>query len=541
MTPPQTQPPRSYYERPENLPWVVGIARMAVLGIGVFGIYRFGVDRLFISPSEIDPEWFTFALTTLYGFNLCTGFFYLYSLRKHHSVGTFTTWTQVLLDFAVVAATVSFTGAEESFFTFLLVIVILEAGLLQGLAQGFLFAILSTLFVSALAGLSNGPSPEVDVFYTIFIQGLSFHFAAFISGYWNSRIYRLQQFQRDILDNIDTGFLITDSNGTIFAQNHAADDILDLPSGSAIGKPVSSVLRPASDQACPVMTALRFERDFTSYEFYALTGPGDTKLLQLTTNRLFNRRHKLTAIIAFFIDLTEVDTMRAELHRQDRMAALGELAADVAHEIRNPVAVIRGSVEELQASVQDEPIPARLAGIALRESDHLNEIVTGFLDFARNPITRSERFDLVPLAEETAALLRRTDGDDDLSVALELPEQPCYIAGDPSKIKQVFTNLGANAVEAMNGSGQLAIAILKAPGSYEIRFDDEGPGFEPDQVARIFEPFYTTKESGVGMGLAVCLRIITAHDGTIRISSREGGGTRVTVRLPEAASEEPGS
>jgi len=508
------------------LPWVVGIARIAVLAIGAVGLNRFGLDT----------QWLSLFLLTLYAFNLISSFIWL---KQRPAASTIMTWTQVLLDFAVVAATVSFTGGHNSYFTFLLVIVILEAGLLQGLPQGFLFAILSTLFVCVQTGLSVPPIPPIDLWYRILIEVLSFFFTAFISGYWNHRIYRLQEFQREILDNMNNGFLITDRNGIVSAQNRAADRILGIPEGSAIGRPVTAILRPDTGGECPVMTALRLERDFTSYELHAVTGPEETKLLGLTTNRIYDGRGRLNGIITSFVDLTEIDRMRQELRRQDRMAALGELAAGVAHEVRNPVAIIRSAVEELQPNTVTPEVTEKLIGIAVREADHLNKIVTGFLDFARNPVTRHEVFDVGVLAQETGERLHRKYADTEgLTVTTECDGRPCRVAGDRSRMRQVFENLGLNAIDAMGEQGRLEIAVVPAPGSFEIRFDDEGPGFEPDELARAFEPFYTTKESGVGMGLAVCLRIVTAHDGTIRAAPREGGGTRMTVRLPAAVSKE---
>ena len=182
-------------------------------------------------------------------------------------------------------------------------------------------------------------------------------------------------------------------------------------------------------------------------------------------------------------------------------------------------------------------VAEKLASIAIRESDHLNEIVTGFLDFARNPSTKREVLDLCELAREVEELLRREHGTG-VAVTTVLPGAPCEVTGDRSQIKQVFVNLGKNAIEAMGGAGALTITVKSTPTFLEVRFDDVGPGIDPDKVTRIFEPFYTEKEKGVGMGLAVCMRIITAHDGVIRAASREGGGASMAVQLPAAQGKE---
>lgn len=525
---------RSPIEGPASLPWVVGIARIVVLLIGALGVYRFGLDKLLATVGGIaSPRSLMAFLFTLYGFNLFSTFLYL--RRRQSIVSRIMVWTHVLLDFSVIAATISFTGGPTSFFTFLLVVVILEAGLLLGLSQGFLFAVISSLFVATQAWLRSDGPPDAGLWYNIAVEGLSFLFTAFISGYWNHRIFRLQEFQREILDNMSSGFLITDRNGVVWAQNRAADRVLNFPEGAGIGRHVSETLVPDSGGESPVAAALRTGRDYSSYEFYAAAGPEKRMLLGLTTNCLYDTRGRRSGIIASFTDLTEVDNMRRELLRQDRLAALGALAADVAHEIRNPVAAIRGSVEELQSSVATPELASRLAAIAARECDHLNRIVSGFLDFTRNPAVERQVFDLRPLLDEVAESIRRKfAGAETLSLTVSMPDIPCNIAGDPSRIKQVFMNLSVNAVEAMNERGTLDIGLIPAQGSFEIRFEDAGPGLPPDQVARIFEPFYTTKESGVGMGLAICLRIVTAHDGTIRASARDGGGTRMTIRLPAA-------
>lgn len=528
---------RPPYEGPDTLHWFVGVARIVVLVMGVVGVYQFG-ELTIRAPgvsSQMAPRWVGLFLFGLYAFNLLSGFSYLSMLRRVRGALRFLTQTQVLLDFAVIAATISFTGEAVSAFKFLLVTVILEAGLLLGLTQGFVFAVLSTVFVGVQVWLNPHLIPGAEQWYDVLVQGLSYLFTAFVSGYWNQRIYRLKEFQREILDNMNSGFLITDEHGTVFAQNRAADRALNIAPGSAVGRYVGRVLRPDSGSECPVVTALRTQRDFTSYEFYAVVGPEQRRLLGLTTNCMYDRRRRPRGVIASFTDLTEVDAMRREMQRQDRMAALGELATGVAHEIRNPVAVIRGSVEELRGNLDAPAMAAKLAAIALRESDHLNDIVTEFLDFARNPVLHTEVFNACLLAQEAGDLLRRQhERAADLVIVNTPGERPCLVAGDPSKIKQVFMNLGTNAIEAMKQHGRLDITVLDAPGWIEILFDDTGPGLTPDQVARVFEPFYTTKESGVGMGLPVCLRIVTAHDGTIRIAPREGGGARVTVRLPAA-------
>jgi len=516
------------YDGPASWLWFVGAARIGMLVVVAAGAHLIARDG---------GTFLTF-VTGIYAAALASSLWYLVVLRREHSIPAILTWTQMLVDFGVVAATISFTGGHESFFTFLLVIVILEAGVLMGLLQGFVFATMASLFMLFQTFIKAPDAPDqLALWYHYLIQGLAFFFTAFISGYWNQRVSRMKQFQREILDNLSSGFLITDARGVVIAMNKAACGILNLVEENVAGLHVDGIMIQESGAECPVTTALRLKKDFTSYEFYAQVGEDESKLLGLTTNRIRDAHDHVTGLIASFTDLTEMARMRKELQKQDRMAVIGELSAGLAHEIRNPVASIRGSMDELKRNINTPSLVERLAAIAVRESDHLNEIVTGFLDFARDPGRRYAPLDVQEVAREVEELLgSKYGGEAGCTVELYETPEPCMIMGDKTQIWQVFMNLGQNAVEAMDGKGCLRIIVSQNEnrGPVEVRFDDEGPGIAPDKVARIFEPFYTEKARGVGMGLAVCMRIITAHDGTIQAASRSGGGTSIIVRLPRA-------
>ncbi|MBI1321050.1 MAG: PAS domain-containing protein [Candidatus Hydrogenedens sp.] len=520
---------RPQYDGPATWLWFVGIARIGLLLILIAGIL------LLVEALE-----YGYVLGGIYLGSFASGLWYFIVLRREGGVSPTLTWTQMVVDFGVVVATISFTRGEESFFTFLLVVVILEAGVLLGLIQGFVFATFASMFMffqfAASAHLAADPLAH---WYNFLIQAIAFFFTAFISGYWNQRLSRMKQFQRDILDNMNSGFLISDPKGVIIAINKAACDILGLVERDIVGRHVDGVLAPATGAECPVTTALRSDTDFSSYEFYCECGTGASILLGLTTNRIRNTQGRLTGLIATFIDLTEMARMRQELQQQDRMAVIGELSAGLAHEIRNPVASIRGAMEELLRHPDKPGMNERLAKIAVRESDHLNKIVTGFLDFARRPSRERQAVDLCEVINDVLAnLQRKYDRAAGLRISIQKPKDPCVVSCDPTQIRQVFLNLGQNAVEAMQEEGYLEIQLVETRGPYEIRFNDTGPGVPPDKVARIFEPFYTDKERGVGMGLAVCLRIVNSHDGTIQVGSRPEGGASIVVRLPRASSRE---
>lgn len=516
---------RPAYDGPQQWLWFAGAARLGILVVVAAGttLLRHTHD-------------FTSIQAGIYVLAFASSLWYFVALQRQQGISARLTWTQMFVDFGVVASTISFTGGERSFYTSLLVIVILEAGVLMGIMQGFLFATLATAFMFMQSLYGAPRAQDIYIFwYNFLIQGIAFFFTAFISGYWNQRVSGMKQFQREILDNLNSGFLITDEKGLVIAINRAGCQILNFEEGDVAGRHVDGIMRTRSGAECPVTTALRSQKDFSSYEFFADTGSNEAKLLGLTTNRIHDARGHLTGVISTFTDLTEMARMRQELQKQDRLAVVGELSAGLAHEIRNPVASIRLAMDELSGNTANPALVERLAAIAVRESDHLNEIVTGFLDFARDPSRRREVIDIRDVVTEVAgALERKYDTASGLRITFIVPKAPCTVLADMTQLRQVFLNLGQNAVEAMNESGSLHISIDPAPRSYEVRFDDTGPGIDPDKVARIFEPFYTEKERGVGMGLAICMRMVTAHDGTIQVASRPGGGTSMTVRLPSA-------
>jgi two-component system sensor histidine kinase PilS (NtrC family) len=516
---------RPAYDGPAQWLWFAGAARLGILLVVAAG-------------ATLDRNAYEFTITRvlIYTLAFASSLWYFVALRREQGISARLTWTQMLVDFGVVASTISFTGGERSFYTSLLVIVILEAGVLMGIIQGFLFATLATafMFMQSLYGAALAKDQYL-FWYNFLIQSIAFFFTAFISGYWNQRVSGMKQFQREILDNLNSGFLITDEKGLVMAINRAGCQILALKEGDVAGRHVEGIVRPRSGAECPITTALRSQKDFSSYEFFAETGNHEAKLLGLTTNRIHDMRGHLTGVIATFTDLTEMARMRQELQKQDRMAVVGELSAGLAHEIRNPVAAIRGAMDEIRGNTGNTAMVAKLAAIAVRESDHLNEIVSGFLDFARDPSRRREVIDLRDAVQETIdTLVRKYDASPLLRITSFVPKTPCPVFADHTQLRQVFMNLGQNAVEAMHEDGLVHIAVDQGPRYFEVRIDDTGPGIDPDKVARIFEPFYTEKEHGVGMGLAICMRLVTAHDGTIQVASRPRGGTSMTVRLPAA-------
>ena len=251
-----------------------------------------------------------------------------------------------------------------------------------------------------------------------------------------------------------------------------------------------------------------------------------------------------------FQDLTKIRAIEEEMKKKEKLASIGELAASMAHEIRNPLAALSGSMQVLNRELKLEDENRRLMEIALKEAERLNMIITTFLKYARPMPLNKKRCSLHDLLEDTLSLLRNSpDYRNDISLATSFTKGKVWIMMDPDQIKQVFWNVVLNAIEAMPQGGQLAIETRKLktvnrfvnqrPGSsiVEVRFTDTGVGITPEEMERIFYPFFTTKQKGSGLGLSIVHRIIEEHGGRILVESKPGQGTAMVFQLPVEKTE----
>jgi len=235
-----------------------------------------------------------------------------------------------------------------------------------------------------------------------------------------------------------------------------------------------------------------------------------------------------------FDDLTEIRRLEREMRLQDRLAAVGRLAAAIAHEIRNPLTSIAGSVSMLSDAPALTEEQRKLLQIVTRESDRLNNIITDFLAYSRGKQYRFERVNLIPLLQDTLTLLehRLTAENTGIRLMRILPSSEAWVLADGDKLKQVFWNFSENAVRAMNKTGGTLTAALVERGlDWEMSFTDTGPGISPQQTEKIFEPFQSNFEGGTGLGLAIVYQIVQAHEGKVWARSEVGRGTSFVVRL----------
>jgi len=239
-------------------------------------------------------------------------------------------------------------------------------------------------------------------------------------------------------------------------------------------------------------------------------------------------------LILTFQDLTEIRSMEESVRRKDRLAAVGRVAAGLAHEIRNPLGAMRGAIQVLQSNTPPESSNASLMDIILRESDRLNKIITNFLTYARPRVANFLETDVREAINDTFMLLKHSpDVKENHILKADLPDNPVFISADSTQLKQIFWNLARNAIQAMDQGGTLLIKLEELKnGRIRILFTDSGLGMPAKQVEQLFEPFSASTTGGTGLGLSIVYQIVRDHNGTINIKSLENKGTTITVELP---------
>jgi two-component system sensor histidine kinase PilS (NtrC family) len=358
-------------------------------------------------------------------------------------------------------------------------------------------------------------------------------------------ITRIRLDTDSILQNMASGVVTLDMKGRVISANAAAEQILSVPPGLLVGRHVGEALAGRAEELAEVLLGdLESGRSRHRSEVPVARAGGEEMLLGVSTSFLSDRAAERRGVVAVFQDLTEVRKMQDEVRRADRMAAVGELAASIAHEVRNPLASIRGSIEFLSSELDLDGDNVRLMNLIIEESDRLEKIITDFLEFARMPPQILRERSLGESLEQTLALLRKhPDYCDDLKIVYRPTDREVVLRVDDEQIRQVFLNLALNACEAMEGRGTLTVStrvdsLPEERGDPEARphlvvsFADTGPGIPPRLMSRIFEPFFSSKEEGTGLGLSIAARILAGHQGKITARNREGGGTIVETYLP---------
>jgi len=346
----------------------------------------------------------------------------------------------------------------------------------------------------------------------------------------------LRRLHERIVDSIRSGVITTDLSRRIYTVNTAAEEMIGYRAADLRGQDVSILFGDIRAQIEQSLRAADGGHASPRFEADCLTGEGFRVRLGYSVSPLSDEGGDTTGLVITFQDLTDVRAMEETSRRQERLSAVGRVAAGIAHEIRNPLAAMRGSIQVLRDDLASDPGRQELMEIVLRESDRLNRIITDFLTYARPRQVSLAAVDLREPLRETFALLRHSPEMRPGHILEEaLPDAPVAASADENAIKQVFWNLSRNALIAMPEGGTLRAEMEALPsGRVRITFTDTGRGMSRAQVERLFEPFSSSTTGGTGLGLSIVYQIIRDHGGTINVRSREGHGTTITVELPGA-------
>ena len=466
---------------------------------------------------------------------------------------------QFALDVLLVTWLVRATGDLSSPYSALYIVAISVASIFLGSLGSLLMSVGCAAFYTATmltvtAGWAGGgrvlaPASLAEAVETIGLNDVAFLVVGLLAARLAERQTRSEVEMREaasalaslralherIVESIRSGVITTDLRRRVFTVNRAAEEMTGYAAEDLRGQDVSVLFGDITRQIEDSLRAAAEGGASPRHEAECLTSEGFLVKLGYSVSPLSSESGETTGLVITFQDLTDIRVMEETSRRQERLSAVGRVAAGIAHEIRNPLAAMRGAIQVLRSEMQADPAQAELMEIVLRESDRLNRIITDFLTYARPRKFSFVETDLREPLRETFALLRHSpEVADGHLLEEDLPEEPVVALADAEGVKQVFWNLARNALKAMPGGGRLRAEMRRArEGSIRITFEDTGRGMSPAQVERLFEPFSSSTTGGTGLGLSIVYQIIRDHGGTINVSSREGHGTRITIELPE--------
>ncbi len=453
---------------------------------------------------------------------------------------------QVLTDLIMVSLVVHETGGWDSSLNVLYPLVIIVAGILLPRVWSYLIAALAFILYGAVLELSyygmvrsyGNTHPELKALQAIiFVHLFAFLAIAFLAGQLAAKLRQasvqlqnasgaledLQILHENIIQSISSGLITTGLDGRITLVNSAAQKFLERPAAQLLGQPVATLfLDPLPNAESQSHSEVRCD-----------TATSFRKTFRVRVAALNVPDRGLLGYVYALDDLTEVRRLEREVRMQDRLAAVGRLAAAIAHEIRNPLTSIAGSVSMLSGVPDLSDEHRHLLDIVTRESQRLNSIITDFLAYSRGKQYRFEKTDLLPLLEDTLTLMRNRMATENTGISVEshFAVHEAWVLADGDRIKQVFWNIGENAIRAMRNGGTLRVDIEPTSEEWQISFADTGSGMTPQQTEKIFEPFQSNFEGGTGLGLAVVYQIMQAHEGKVWARSRPGQGTTFILRL----------
>jgi len=468
-------------------------------------------------------------------------------------------YLQVLFDVLLITVVVHMTGGAESDLASLYVILIAVTALLMAPANAGLVTLFAGLVYFADVFWGH---PDAGVSAGLWIQLGVFALVAVVTAYVASRVNvmgaerealaaevrQVQLEADDVLRNIRTGVLTVDADGKLLYANPASEELLGFKAREWLGRSVMPEFARLAPEFWAAVTSTA-RRGVRLMRVEATVHRADHSFpIGVTTTTLDGPVGTRPRVSAIFTDISDSKRLE-ELHlRAERLEAVAELSSSLAHEIKNPLASIRSSVEQLGKSSRANPDEKFLANLIVRESDRLSRLLSEFLDFSRVRVTECRPMDLHTVAEAAIRLVRQHP-DCGKAVKITLEGTPTPMEGDEDLLHRVVSNLVLNAVQAAGSKAAVVVRTGRAapnelPGAagienpVSLRVSDNGPGIPAEIQERLFEPFSTGRVGGTGLGLAIVQRAVEAHRGLVLVDTKAGGGTTFSVYFPAARRKE---
>lgn len=468
---------------------------------------------------------------------------------------------QLLIDTLMITVLVYLTGDVISPLSALYLIAILGASSVLRKRAVFAIASASALLYGAIAVLVVDhliPSSNLLLQHanltvamtisTVTIHMIGFFVVASLSCHLAARLQRstaelestsrrladLVAYNDRIIESISSGLITVELDGTIATFNPAAQEISGFSQQEVEGKLLAAVFPKIAAEVRALASQpdrLRKSQRLLADE---KTAGGEIRHLGFSIAPLVTEPSILMGFVIALQDLTEINQLEEQMQRSERLAVLGRMAAAIAHEIRNPLASMRGSIQALQSELVLDEDQRTLMDIVLRESDRLNRIITDFLAYARPAVADPTLVDMREIFSETLRLLiRGGEATAEHQIIESYPDGPVLYVADPNQLRQVCWNLAKNAIYAMPTAGALHVSLQNAEdGGLVLRFQDTGIGMTEQQKEHLFEPFSSNRSNGTGMGMAIVHQIVTDHKGKISVTSESGRGTTIEILWP---------
>ncbi len=393
-----------------------------------------------------------------------------------------------------------------------------------------------------LVGLDPQPFEEgckEDIRNTVIISGvlILLGLAGFISMYWMQG-YRLAKkslqdtsaIKDQVVTSLPVGLIATDKDGRIAFYNSAAERITGLDLAQARGKKTDSVL---PSELCGLKELLDRGESINEKEMECEFTKNKIVPVSISASKIINKEGQFVGQVLIIRDLGEVRRLQDEIRRKEKLAAIGGLAAGVAHEIRNPLSSIKGIASYYKSKFEDGSEDKEMAGVMIEEVDRLSRVISELLEFARPTKLKKKLSDMNELLKHSTRLVEQEAAAKKVDIQLNLTSDPVKAGGDPDRLTQCFLNLFLNALQAMESGGRLIVSSSTGiDGNIIIDIKDNGSGISPEDLSKIFDPYFTTKPKGTGLGLAIVHKIIEAHQGQIKVRSTIGQGTVFSIILP---------